>query len=91
MRKETIITLTRSEFDAMQAQQRAWWDAAHPAKKTRAKTTRKAPAKNTPRETRQARQVTPREATTAQERIVERYGLAWDDADIAYATENLDA
>jgi hypothetical protein len=95
MRKETLITLTRSQFEAYQARQLAWYDAAHPRGKntrTSAKSTTPAakstPRKNTPR-TASAPKVpvaTQENITTRMEDLAAKFGLEWDDQDLAVAT-----
>jgi hypothetical protein len=92
MRKETLITLTRPQFEAHIARQIAWYEAAHPQKKNNTRTSAK---KNTPRTTSAPKQVSPAKPVPAatqesvdarMDEIRARFGLAWTDDDLAIAT-----
>jgi hypothetical protein len=94
MRKETLITLSRTQFEAHIARQVAWYEAAHPQGK---KNTRTSAKKNTPRTTSAPRVNSPAKPVqvpvATQDNVHERmedlrakFGLAFDDEDLAYAT-----
>jgi hypothetical protein len=85
MRKESLITLTRPQFEAHLAQLERWYNQAHPPKggaapkkSPRKAATRRSPKESAPREVRSPK-VTAENVDARMAELREKYNLAWSD------------
>jgi hypothetical protein len=90
MRKESLITLTLEELISRHERELAWWQAANaPKRRSRKSNTRTQAKKNTPAQATAPAKRTPTTAANVDARMEElraKYGLAWDEQDLAIAT-----